>query len=248
MQNNIPAVLSVMQYIYDNIMYAELNTKSDYCEVCGYDGEIKIVEDETGKLVWECPNCGNRDQDKLIRSKTYLRIYRNPVLESGQNTGDQGTGITFIKTGGLWCARDCAATVFLSLLRRKDMNYSAIKYCDIANGTGVRTVLFVSGCRNHCKDCFQPETWAFEYGNPFTGEVEDEIIASLKPDYIRGLTLLGGDPFEPENQKALLPFMRRVKAKCPGKDVWAYTGYVFRPGSCAGRKNAVPQIPRSCFT
>ena len=68
------------------------------------------------------------------------------------------------------------------------MNYSAIKYCDIANGTGVRTVLFVSGCRNHCKDCFQPETWAFEYGNPFTGEVEDEIIASLKPDYIRGLT------------------------------------------------------------
>ena len=106
------------------------------------------------------------------------------------------------------------------------MNYSAIKYCDIANGTGVRTVLFVSGCRNHCKDCFQPETWAFEYGNPFTGEVEDEIIASLKPDYIRGLTLLGGDPFEPENQKALLPFMRRVKAECPGKDVWAYTGYV----------------------
>ena len=115
------------------------------------------------------------------------------------------------------------------------MNYSAIKYCDIANGTGVRTVLFVSGCRNHCKDCFQPETWAFEYGNPFTGEVEDEIIASLKPDYIRGLTLLGGDPFEPENQKALLPFMRRVKAECPGKDVWAYTLCV-RPGSCAGRK------------
>ena len=106
------------------------------------------------------------------------------------------------------------------------MNYSAIKYCDIANGTGVRTVLCVSGCRNHCKDCFQPETWAFEYGNLFTGEVEDEIIASLKPDYIRGLTLLGGDPFEPENQKALLPFMRRVKAECPGKDVWAYTGYV----------------------
>ena len=79
----------------------------------------------------------------------------------------------------------------------------------------MRTVLFVSGCRNHCKDCFQPETWAFEYGNPFTGEVEDEIIASLKPDYIRGLTLLGGDPFEPENQKALLPFMRRVPGgKC----------------------------------
>ena len=116
------------------------------------------------------------------------------------------------------------------------MNYSAIKYCDIANGTGVRTVLFVSGCRNHCKDCFQPETWAFEYGNPFTGEVEDEIIASLKPDYIRGLTLLGGDPFEPENQKALLPFMRRVKAECPGKDVWAYTGYIYEKDLLKGQR------------
>lgn len=106
------------------------------------------------------------------------------------------------------------------------MNYSAIKYCDIANGIGVRTVLFVSGCRNHCKDCFQPQTWAFDYGEPFTKAVEDEIIASLEPDYIKGLTLLGGDPFEPENQEALLPFMRRVKGECPAKDVWAYTGYV----------------------
>lgn len=106
------------------------------------------------------------------------------------------------------------------------MNYSAIKYCDIANGIGVRTVLFVSGCRNHCKDCFQPETWAFSYGEPFTREVEDAIIASLEPDYIKGLTLLGGDPFEPENQGGLLPFMKRVKAECPKKDVWAYTGYV----------------------
>lgn len=106
------------------------------------------------------------------------------------------------------------------------MNYSAIKYCDIANGTGVRTVLFVSGCRNHCKDCFQPETWAFDYGESFTKEIEDEIIASLEPTYIKGLTLLGGDPFEPENQAALLPFMLRVKEACPEKDVWAYTGYV----------------------
>lgn len=119
------------------------------------------------------------------------------------------------------------------------MNYSAIKYCDIANGTGVRTVLFVSGCRNHCKDCFQPETWAFTYGDLFTKEVEDTIIASLKPDYIKGLTLLGGDPFEPENQKALLPFVRRVKEECPGKDIWAYTGYVLERDLIAGGK---------CFT
>lgn len=119
------------------------------------------------------------------------------------------------------------------------MNYSAIKYCDIANGTGVRTVLFVSGCRNHCKDCFQPETWAFEYGEVFTKEVEDAIIDSLAPDYIKGLTLLGGDPFEPENQKALLPFVRRVKTECPGKDIWAYTGYVLDRDLVSGGK---------CFT
>lgn len=106
------------------------------------------------------------------------------------------------------------------------MNYAAIKYCDIANGTGVRTVLFVSGCRNRCKDCFQPETWSFDYGKPFNAEIEDEIIESLKPNYIRGLTLLGGDPFEQENQKALLPFVRRVRKECLGKDIWAYTGYV----------------------
>lgn len=116
------------------------------------------------------------------------------------------------------------------------MNYSAIKYCDIANGIGVRTVLFVSGCRNHCKDCFQPETWSFENGEPFTGEIEDAIIDSLKPDYIKGLTLLGGDPFEPENQKALLPFMRRVREVCPDKDVWAYTGYVLDKDLVPGGK------------
>ncbi|MCI5621928.1 MAG: anaerobic ribonucleoside-triphosphate reductase activating protein [Lachnospiraceae bacterium] len=106
------------------------------------------------------------------------------------------------------------------------MYYSAIKYNDIANGIGVRTVLFVSGCRNHCKGCFQPETWDFCHGNPFTKETENEIIKSLDSVYIKGLTLLGGDPFEPENQKVLLPFVRRVCRECPTKDIWAYTGYV----------------------
>ena len=100
------------------------------------------------------------------------------------------------------------------------MHYSAIKYNDIANGTGVRTVLFVSGCRNHCKECFQPETWDFKNGE------EDEILASLESPYIKGLTLLGGDPFEPENQHALLPFIKRVRTEHPEKDIWAYTGYV----------------------
>lgn len=97
------------------------------------------------------------------------------------------------------------------------MHYSAIKYNDIANGTGVRTVLFVSGCRNHCKECFQPETWDFKNGEEFTKEVEDEILASLESPYIKGLTLLGGDPFEPENQHALLPFIRRVRTEHPEK-------------------------------
>lgn len=105
------------------------------------------------------------------------------------------------------------------------MYYSAIKYTDIANGLGVRTVLFVSGCRNHCKGCFQPETWNFCNGYIFDKDAEDKIIESLKPAYIKGLTLLGGDPFEPENQRGLIDFVRRVKKECPDKDIWAYTGY-----------------------
>ena len=91
------------------------------------------------------------------------------------------------------------------------MNYAGIKYCDIANGLGCRTVLFVSVAGMVRKGCFQPETWSFTYGKPFDEAVENEILESLKPDYIRGLTLLGGDPMEEENQKALLPFMRKVK-------------------------------------
>lgn len=105
------------------------------------------------------------------------------------------------------------------------MYYGEIKNCDIANGIGVRVTLFVSGCRNACPGCFQPETWDFRYGREFTRETEDEIIRMLAPGYINGLTLLGGDPFEPENQRDLLPFMRRVKETYPDKDIWAFTGY-----------------------
>ena len=105
------------------------------------------------------------------------------------------------------------------------MNYCELKKNDIANGEGVRTVLFVSGCTNRCEECFQPETWDFDYGQPFTRDTEDEIIASVKPYYINGLTLLGGDPFEPSNQRALLPFLRRFRAECPDKTIWAFTGF-----------------------
>lgn len=106
------------------------------------------------------------------------------------------------------------------------MYYSAIKYCDIANGTGVRTVLFVSGCRNHCKGCFQPETWNFQNGKEYDESVENEILESLQPSYIAGLTLLGGDPFEEENQHGLIELLRKVKNQYPKKTIWAYTGYL----------------------
>lgn len=106
------------------------------------------------------------------------------------------------------------------------MNYSGIKSFSIENGTGVRVSLFVSGCRNRCKGCFQPETWDFSYGEEFTSEVENAILEDLSPDYIKGLTLLGGDPLEEENQEALVPFLRRVKERYPEKDIWAYTGYI----------------------
>ena len=105
------------------------------------------------------------------------------------------------------------------------MNYGEIKNCDIANGEGVRVTLFVSGCTNRCQGCFQPQTWDFEYGRPFTAQTEEELLRLLAPDYISGLTLLGGEPFEPQNQQALLPFVRRVREQYPNKTVWAFTGF-----------------------
>ena len=105
------------------------------------------------------------------------------------------------------------------------MNYCRIKKTDIANGPGIRVSLFVSGCRSHCPGCFQPETWDFDYGDPFTKTTEKEIIRALRPSWIQGLSILGGDPMEPENQRALLPFLKRLHILLSGKDVWLYTGY-----------------------
>lgn len=105
------------------------------------------------------------------------------------------------------------------------MYYGNIKNCDIANGIGVRVTLFVSGCTNRCPHCFQPETWDFCYGQPFTAETEAELLKMLEPSYIDGLTLLGGEPFEPENQRALLPFVKRIREKLPRKTIWAYSGF-----------------------
>ena len=105
------------------------------------------------------------------------------------------------------------------------MNYCNIKYYDIANGEGVRTTLFVSGCTNHCEECFQPETWNFDFGELFTEEVEKKILDSLSPYYVNGLTLLGGEPFEPSNQRALIPFLKRVREAYPNKNIWCFTGF-----------------------
>lgn len=105
------------------------------------------------------------------------------------------------------------------------MHYGEIKNYDIANGEGVRVTLFVSGCTNHCENCFQPQTWDFEYGQPFTKKTEDRIIKMLEPSYINGLTLLGGEPFEPKNQRVLVPFLRRVREAYPNKTVWAFSGF-----------------------
>lgn len=114
------------------------------------------------------------------------------------------------------------------------MNYATIKKIDVANGPGIRVSLFVSGCTHHCKGCFNPETWNFNYGSPFTEEVEEQIFEYLQPDYIKGLSLLGGEPFEPENQKALLPFLRRFKERYPQKTVWCYSGYDFEKDMLTG--------------
>ena len=106
------------------------------------------------------------------------------------------------------------------------MYYGEIKTADIANGLGVRITLFVSGCRNRCKGCFQPETWNFNYGKEFTEETIDFILKELEPYYISGITILGGDPFEPENQGSVLDLLKRVKEVHPNKNIWAYTGYL----------------------
>ena len=107
------------------------------------------------------------------------------------------------------------------------MNYGEIKKFDIANGIGIRVSLFVSGCEHHCKNCFNSMTWDYNYGNTFTEQTEKEIIEAMNKDYIDGLTLIGGEPFEPINQRGLLPFVKRVKELLPNKTIWCYSGFSF---------------------
>ena len=108
-----------------------------------------------------------------------------------------------------------------SCTSREPMNYSAIRTCDVANGPGVRVSLFVSGCTHCCPGCFNPDTWDFAAGEPWTDAVQEKVLASCEPDWIQGLSLLGGEPFEPPNQRALVPLLRAFRARFPKKDVWA---------------------------
>ena len=129
------------------------------------------------------------------------------------------------------------------------MNYGTIKSYDIANGTGVRVSLFVSGCRHHCKGCFNAPTWDFDYGEPFTRETQDKILKLLDPSYIEGFSLLGGEPFEPENQPVLAQLLETIKAAYPQKSVWCYSGYLFDQDMVPGGKVYTPFTDRmlSCI-
>ena len=115
------------------------------------------------------------------------------------------------------------------------MNYAAIKNCDIANGPGVRVSLFVSGCTHRCPGCFNAVAWDFDYGEPFTQKTIDSILTMLKPSYVRGLTLLGGEPFEPQNQGAIVELLRQIKKQLPEKSIWAFSGYLFDRDILSGR-------------
>ena len=122
------------------------------------------------------------------------------------------------------------------------MNYSKIDFISVVDGIGCRVSLFVSGCRNHCDECFNPETWNFDYGQLFTEIEENEIIEACKKPYISGLTVLGGEPWEEENQKALLPFIEKFKKECPNKNIWMFTGYVWDKDLVPGGKKYVEGV------
>lgn len=122
------------------------------------------------------------------------------------------------------------------------MNYGNIKFIDTADGDGVRVSLFVSGCRNHCEGCFSQQTWDFNFGEEFTDIQENEIIEACNRPFISGLTILGGDPFEEENQKRIINLIKHFREACPGKDLWMYTGYIFDKDLKSGQRKHIPGI------
>ncbi len=182
-RTNLEAVISVLQFIYDNIMYAELNTKSDYCQCCGYDGEIKIVEDD-GKLVWECPKCGNRDQNKLNVARRTCGL---SALSSGIRAG-RGRSRTAFYTCDLLQTHRASDDGRESIFPIFAIELPTIKYYDIANGPGVRTeCLCFHFARHHCPGCFNEVAWDFGYGKALRQAIRNEVFASCQPAYITGL-------------------------------------------------------------
>ena len=123
------------------------------------------------------------------------------------------------------------------------MNYASIKRMDVANGPGVRMSLFVSGCTHYCRNCFNREAWEFDYGSPFTEKEIESIVEYVSGKYIAGLTLLGGEPLEPSNQKGILPLLRRMKEECPEKSIWCYTGYDYEKDILGRMMVEVPETP-----
>lgn len=124
------------------------------------------------------------------------------------------------------------------------MNYADLKQYDVSNGPGIRISLFVSGCNHHCKGCFNEVTWDFNYGKPFTEETIDMIIEYMKPDFISGITLLGGEPLEPANQKGLLPLLCKIKEVYPNKDIWCFTGFDFMNDVYGQMYKTIPETPK----
>ena len=175
------------------------------------------------------PNFG-RFESKITKRRYY--VVNQTLSSAGILRNAKASAILpsmkTMRRGTASCCKVCRKSRY-SVSEKGDttLNYANIKYCDIANGTGVRTSLFVSGCRRHCENCFNKVAWDFDYGKPFDKAIRNEILASLKPDYINGLSLLGGEPFEPENQRALVSFLHDVRILYPHKTIWCYTGNVY---------------------
>ena len=226
MQDNIPAVLQVMRFIYDNIMYAELNTKSDYCQVCGYDGEIQIVMTEDGKLEWECPHCGNRDQDKLNVARRTCGYIGTQFWNQGRTSGDQGESAASVIT-----VKRPAELLLSGIVnvwqQEKICTTEKLKNAISPTERESESPSSFPAVPTTAPDVFNQDTWDFSYGKEYTDETEQEIIEALSPDYINGLSLLGGEPFEPQNQQVLVQLLRKVREQYPQKTIWCYSGYLF---------------------
>lgn len=188
-------------------------------------GSIGMREWRRGFYCGICPGCGMGIDMPSLKLYFLLRLCFVPAAFLKPLAGTRVVGLA--RSGAKnhdGCNQLVDTAAVLCEWGWWDMNYSEIKYFDIANGEGVRTSLFVSGCRHGCPGCFNPEQWDFTAGKPFSPDVQNEILESLAPEYVDGLSLLGGEPMEPENQRALVDFVERVRETYPGKTIWCYTG------------------------